>query len=122
MELKGQIHEILQTQNVSDKFKKRDCIIFIDDKFPQYISIQFTQDKCAILDSFKVGDFVEIGINIQGRRWTSPQNEVKYFNTIVGWRINKVGTTAPVNESEFDKPKEIVWNPNTGNDISDLPF
>jgi hypothetical protein len=43
--------------------------------------------NCKSPNKWKVGDEVEVGINLRGREWTSPQGEVKYFNTIQGWKI-----------------------------------
>ena len=37
-----------------------------------------------------MGQIVKIHFNLQGREWTNPQGEVKYFNTVVGWKIEIV--------------------------------
>lgn len=89
MEVKGKIKFIGSTQQVSEKFSKREIVVTTDEQFPQHISIEFNQDKCAILDKYSVGDDVEVGINLKGREWTNPQGEVKYFNSIQGWNIKK---------------------------------
>ena len=36
-----------------------------------------------------------MSINIRGREWVSPQGETKYFNSIQGWRIEKLQAAAP---------------------------
>ena len=95
MEVKGTIKVIFDTVQVSEKFKKRDVVITTSEQYPQDISIQFVQDKTSILDKYKVGQSVTVGINIQGREWTSPQGEVKYFNTLNGWRIDAEQQQAP---------------------------
>ena len=77
------------TQQVSDSFSKREIVLETNEQYPQKVLIQFVQDKCDILNNFNVGDDVEVGVNIQGREWLSPQGETKYFNTIQGWKINK---------------------------------
>ena len=59
--------------------------------YPQDILFQATQDKCTLLDQFQANDNVEVSFNLRGREWTSPQGEVKYFNTIEAWRIEKQG-------------------------------
>ena len=43
------------------------------------------------MDQFQVGEFVDVSFNLRGREWTSPQGEVKYFNTVEAWRIERVG-------------------------------
>ena len=88
MELNGKIKFLSADIQVSASFVKRELVVTTDEQYPQHILIHFVQDKCDILDKYKVGDFVDVGINIRGREWTSPTGEVKYFNDIQGWKIN----------------------------------
>lgn len=91
MELQGTIKKISDLQTFTSGFAKRELVILTEEQYPQPINIEFTQDKVDLLDSYKVGDSVKVHINIRGREWTSPQGEVKYFNSIVGWRIESLG-------------------------------
>lgn len=91
MEVSGKVKLVNATQVVSDKFSKRTLVVITNDQYPQEIEIQFTQDKCSILDGLSPGAEVTIGVNLRGRMWTNPQGEEKYFNTIEGWKIDKVG-------------------------------
>jgi len=114
MTIKGTMHVIMPTQQVSEKFAKRDFVIETEGEYKQLISVQVSQDKCALLDNFKLGDEVEAHINLRGRAWTNPQGETKYFNTIESWKLNKLGVAAaePVQAS----------NHVVGNDEQSLPF
>ena len=96
MNIKGVIKTINDTQVVSDKFQKREFVVTTDDTYPQDILIQLTQDKCSLLDSFKVGSPVDVSINLRGREWTSPSGEVKYFNTIEGWKLDQAEGLTPM--------------------------
>ena len=101
----GKVKLFTETVSVgASNFKKRDIVITTDEKYPQDISFQFVQDKCDILNNYKVGDVVEIDFNIRGREWVNPQGESLYFNTLQGWKINKSITTAqaPTSEAEPD--------------------
>ena len=98
MKVQGTITEIFDTQEVSDKFKKREVVIKTDDQYPQELLIQFTQTKCEALNTYKVGDSVTIDINLRGRRWTNKEGVDKFFNTIEGWKINNASQSS---ESEF---------------------
>ena len=90
MEVQGKIKIVGETETIgSGGFTKRDIVVITDEQYPQHISIQFVQDKTELLNSYKVGQDVKISINLRGREWTSPQGEVKHFNTIQGWRIEK---------------------------------
>lgn len=88
MKVTGKIHFVGQVKQVSDKFKSKDVVILTNEKYPQHISIQFTQDKTELVNQKDVGDQVEVSINLRGREWKSPTGEIKYFNTIEGWQIN----------------------------------
>lgn len=105
MELVGKIKEIKSAQKVSDKFVKRELVVTTDEQYPQHILVEFTQDKCAVLDKYKVGDAVTVGINLRGREWVSKDGEIKYFNSIQGWKISKgEETVSTATESYDDMP------------------
>ena len=89
--IQGTVKVINPTQVISDRFSKREFVIETQDTYPQLVQFQATQDKCGLLDQFQVGEFVDVSFNLRGREWTSPQGEVKYFNTLEAWRIDKVG-------------------------------
>ena len=92
----GKIKVINDTQEISEKFKKREFVVTdTSSMYPQDVMFQSVQDKCAMLDGYSVEDEVEVSFNLRGREWTSPQGEVKYFNTLDAWRIEKVGQGMP---------------------------
>lgn len=92
-EVRGKIKFIGATQQVSDKFSKREVVVTTDEQYPQHISIEFNQDKCSVLDKYSVGNDVTVGINLRGREYTNPNTgEVKYFNSIQGWNIKNNAT------------------------------
>lgn len=94
MEIQGRIKTIFATETVGQNgFQKRDLVITTDGQYPQDIIIQFKQGNCALLDNLQIGQIVKIHFNLQGRECTSPQGEVKYFNTVVGWKIELIQTT-----------------------------
>jgi hypothetical protein len=91
--LNGVIKVIKPTQQVSEKFSKREMVItdLSEPQYPQDIQLEFTQDKVSLLDSMMEGQEVEVSFNLKGREWTSPTGDVKYFNTLQAFRIEKVG-------------------------------
>lgn len=128
MELQGTIKKITDVQTFPSGFQKREMIILTEEQYPQPVSIEFLQDKTDLLNNYNEGDKVKVSINIRGREWTSPQNEVKYFNSIVGWRIEKSEGGSSMNEPVEARPSQ----PNTSSaanntnvfeeDEDDLPF
>jgi len=106
MEIQGRIKTIFATETVGENgFQKRDLVITTEEQYPNDIIIQFTQSKCALLDTLQVGQRVNVHFNLQGREWTSPQGEIKYFNTVVGWKIELIQTTN-VAQPQYQQPTQ----------------
>ena len=94
MEIQGRIKQIFAPESVgANGFQKRDLVITTEEQYPNDIIIQFTHSKCALLDTLQVGQKVKVHFYLQGREWTNPQGEVKYFNTVLGWKIELIQTT-----------------------------
>lgn len=115
MELKGKIIGIAPTQQVTDSFKKREfALLCPSDRDPKYDDeylIQFTQDKCSVLDSFSKDDNVVVCINLRGRKFPKKDakgNVVKgkfnYFTNLEAWRISKDEVVSPPPVPENDMP------------------
>jgi len=129
MEVQGKIHRIGDDEQVSASFKKRELVIVTQENYPQFISINFVQDKCDLIDPYQLGEEVKVSINLRGREWVSPQGETKYFNDIQGWRIERLANSTPA-PSTNTNPKEYPQanQPNSfvdgGNEEEhdDLPF
>ena len=108
MEIQGRIKTIFATETVGQNgFQKRDLVITTDGQYPQDIIIQFAQGNCALLDNLQIGQIVKVHFNLQGREWTSPQGEVKYFNTVVGWKIELIQTTnVAQQQQQYQQPPQ----------------
>ncbi len=90
MEVLGKIKILGDIKTYGDNgFRKREVVITTQEQYPQHLLIEFIQDRCEFLDSFNVGENVKISINLRGREWENPEGEIKYFNSIHGWRIEK---------------------------------
>jgi hypothetical protein len=109
MTIKGTIKRIGATTTVSDgKFSKRELILTTTDQYPQIVSIELQQKSCSLADDLKVGQDIEAYVNIRGREWTSPQGEVKVFNTIACWKIDANPFSEPAAPTQgFDPNKKF---------------
>ena len=126
MEFTGIVHKIFDTEQISDTFKKREFIIESsveakDNFYTELISFQFIQSRCDLLDKIQVGQKVDIGFNIKGRKWKNPQGVDKYFNTLQAWKINVKGDT---NDQQKDEPRELPPMPDFNAPVSedDIPY
>ena len=125
MEIQGSIKLIGDVQEISSTFTKRELVVTTEEQYPQTISVEFVQDKTDLLNSFKKGQNVKVNINLRGREWENPQTkEIKYFNTIQGWRIELLES----NEQNEDLPPIDNLSPfepaseTNDEDLDDLPF
>ena len=89
MEVKGILKNILETEIITDKFKKRSVILQTKEKFPQLIQIEFVNDKIALLGNYQIDQYVSISINIRGKEYVNKAGKTAYFNSIQGWKINE---------------------------------
>ncbi|HPW97896.1 MAG TPA: DUF3127 domain-containing protein [Flavobacterium sp.] len=124
MEVTGKIRVVGAEQQVTATFKKRELVVTTEEQYPQYISINFVQDKCDLLNNYAVGDAVKVSINLRGREWVNPQGETKYFNDIQGWRVEKLQAEAPAAGMPPMPPAEAFAPATNFNEEEhdDLPF
>lgn len=115
MTIKGTVHAVFETKQVSEKFRKREFVVLTEDnpKYPQKLLLEATGDKCEMLDPVGVGDQLNVEVDLRGREWRSPSGETKYFNTIQAWKIEVLQKAAP-------RPDPIVAG--GGGTQDDIPF
>lgn len=69
-------------------FKKQDLIIETGGEYSQVYAIEFFKEKTELLEFLSEGDKVTISCNLRGREWKNPQDEIKYFLSLNGWKID----------------------------------
>ncbi len=104
MEIKGTIIFKGETKEYgSNGFTKREFAVKTEEQYPQEIGLELVKDKCELLDQYNLGDNITVSINLRGNSWTNPQGEVKYFNSLQGWRIERDGSVSsetPTHETD----------------------
>lgn len=119
-ELSGKLVEKFDTQQVTATFKKREFVIEKKEnaagrEFIELIKFQLNQDKCDLVDQFRVDDELNISFNIKGRKWEK-DGKVSYFLNLEAWKIAKVAgenSNTPPPPSMNEIPPEMD---------DDLPF
>ncbi len=106
LETTGRIHTLFDTQQVTERFRKREFVLELGDnpRYPQYVQFQLTGDRCENLDGFSVGDAVRVEFSLRGREWKSPRGETKFFNSLDVWTLERVGDSASTAPPGFDEP------------------
>ena len=126
MELKNvTIKSIGQLKTFDSGFSIVEFVVTTDEQYPQTLQLQANKEKAENLIKFnKVGDKVDCSINLRGREWINPEGVAKYFNSIQGWRIEKLqagapqGGVPPVEAIDAFEPADKV----SDNEPDDLPF
>ena len=78
----GVVHVVEETKSFGQRgFRKRLVVLEQDNgRFQNFIPVEFVQDACDQVDGLNVGDEIEVGYRLNGRKWQrDPQSEVKYF-------------------------------------------
>ena len=121
MNIRGRIHEIFDTVNVSESFKKREFVIEYKEnpQYPEYLKFELIQDRCDMMDQYKIGTEVEVYFNLKGREWTNKQGEKVYFNSLQAWKIEQADGAPPA--PQYEIPPEGDFDVKGGEDDV-LPF
>ncbi len=92
MQIQGKIHATFDAAQITDRFRKREFVLELDSasRYPQYVMFQLTGDRCDALDGFDAGQEVAVEFSLRGREWTSPKGEVRFFNSLEVWSIDRV--------------------------------
>ncbi len=123
-EYTGVVEKVLATQTFASGFSKRDVVLTDDigteTKWPNHIAFTFKKDAANVLNTVKEGQRVKIRFAIDGREWTNPQGQVKYFTDLTGLNLevlNGDGTSIePVPApAEPDIPADA-------GEVDDMPF
>lgn len=124
MEIRGTVHEVGQTQQVTESFKKRDLIVAYAEnpQFVEYLSFQATQDRVNIFDGLTPGQEVEVSFNLRGRPWTNKEGVTTYFNSLVAWKITKLANTAAASAPTYQDIPAPVDISGGADDDDGLPF
>ncbi len=126
MDIKAKLIEKTDTQKVSDRFQKREFVVeFAENpQYPEFVKFELIQDKCDLLDSYEVGQELEVHFNLKGRKWVDPQGQTKYFNSLQAWRL--VPASASASASSPSNPGEPVASSSSDDFLKDmdedLPF
>lgn len=123
MNIQGKLHKKYDLQQVSASFKKREFVVeYVENPlYPQYVKFQLIQDRCDLLEPVNEGETVEVSFNLRGREWTAPDGEVKYFNSLDAWRVQKVEVAGAAGANTGAEP--VFDTASVGaDDADDLPF
>jgi hypothetical protein len=121
-EINGKVIVKEETQQISDRFKKREFVIEVENErnpdWNDFIKFQLTQDRCDLLETISLYEEIKVSFNIRGRKWEK-DGKINYFSNLEAWRIEKMQpATSPVPEMPEFSADDVPPAP----EEDDLPF
>lgn len=124
-EASGKIKMIGEVQSFASGFTKREFVVTTAaDKYPQDIKFDVVKDKCAMLDSFKPGDEVQVNFDIRGREYNG-----KYFVDLSCWKLQAADGAGETRTSQSAPAKKTdaggepaMDDLRDEDDFDDVPF
>ena len=108
LKIKGTVYKVSQEEIKSEKFKKRDVILeVIEGTYKQYLTVQFSNAKCDLLNNVRQGDMISVSINLKGRLWTGNDGVEKSFNTFEGWQIESDSLASTQTNIPIQKQRQM---------------
>ncbi|MDA9773922.1 DUF3127 domain-containing protein [Saprospiraceae bacterium] len=127
-EISGKVVKIFDIESKTESFQAREFVIeTANDRYPQMIKFQLTQDRCSVVDNYKEGEEIKVFFDLRGREWNG-----KYFTNLNAWKVEAAAPmqNAPVSAppaAEGGFPTEDPFSgtakqETTAEDFDDLPF
>ena len=112
LEVTGKLLVKYETQQVSEKFKKREFVLELAEEingntYTNFAKMQLVQNKCEIIDRFKEGETVKVSFNIKGNRWER-DGKVNYITNLDAWRVESAAAGAPAGNQGLHRLTTII--------------
>ena len=119
--VRGTVHLIEDTKTYGQKgFRKRLLVLEQDnERFTNYIPVEFLRDDCDTADGLKVGSEVEVTYRLSGRKWQRDANsEVKFFLSaeVISFDVLSANTGDSSADAASSQPEPPSYNDD------DVPF
>lgn len=114
-ELTGRLVDIQPIQKISETFQKRDFAIETSSTgnngmtYTNYAAFQLTNNACAMIDNFQMGQDIKVTFDIRGNKWEK-DGQTRYFSNLSAWRIEPA--MAPQMQQGYpQQPQQQYGNP-----------
>lgn len=104
-EINGTIEHIFDTMTFDSGFQKREFSLKVMsgeyEKFPKF---EVVKDKCSLLDSFRIGEMVNVKFSVGGNKWNKSDGSINYFTSLSAFYIKTL--EAPQTNQGYQPPHE----------------
>lgn len=120
LEVTGKLVQKNDTQQVSEKFKKREFVVELAEEingniYTNFAKFQLVQAKCEVLDRFREGDQITVKFNIKGNKWER-DGKVNYITNLDAWRVEAAG-----GQQQQNNQQQGGYQPNQANNNHQAP-
>lgn len=112
--IKGTLYDVSKVNNISDRFRKREFVIAIEEKgrdqsWVNYVRLQLENKDVLMIDQFHIGNEIEVTFDIKGSK-AEKMGETLFFTNLKAWKIELVdGDIEPPSESSSERqPRDRV--------------
>ena len=110
-EMTGFLHHAEPTKQLSEKFKKREFVLEVQDgNYTQFPKLQLIQKNCDLLDGIDINAEITVSFNVQGKPYTNKENVTLYFTNLTAWKIELTATAPPPQMSSREKTMKAIEN------------
>ena len=88
--LSGVIKKVFNTESFSNFEKRIFWIEEIQEKYKNTFQLELWKKDVAMIDSYKVGDYVTVYVDLKGKHWQNAEKE-GVMNSLKCWNIEKDG-------------------------------
>ena len=119
----GKLHAIFPEMQVTEKFRKREFVLEIEDgNYPQHVKFQFTQDKCSAISSFQQGEKVKLVFGLSGREATSKDGNLVYYTNLSAWKLERIDEGGGNAAQSRRTAAPAAASSSAASDDDDIPF
>lgn len=90
-QITGRLIDKGYTQQISDKFKKREFVIDATEvingnTYSNFIKAQLVNTKCDLIENFQLGALITVSFNVKGNKYEK-DGKTNYITNLDAWRI-----------------------------------
>ena len=128
-EIQGLVHSIGDTTEYGNNgFTKREFVIKLTGEdenttYPNHVALELIKDKCALMDSYRIDDEINVHFNLSGRLWSGNGKPEKCFTSLQAWKIEAVQAGLDPQAPPLSNYNETGFMPQNNDKFDDdIPF
>ena len=86
-EIIGKVYFKSEVETIGvNQMKKQILVVETDSQYPQKLPIEFIKDKCELLNNLKIGQQVNVSVNVRGNEYVDRNGITRFGLSFQGWK------------------------------------